>query len=307
MATQLYANLATQWDATLATGVTQTVQTAIQANAVQLTVAITLWLILSGIATMFQKMTMQEWVFGATRAACLGILLTAAGFATWIQTPLMTTIPNWIAQSINGGFNATTGPHQFDTLRDMMVAREAAIYQQATGWTMIGERLQAWGATMLVCIELTICFGIWEAARCLMGLLVAATPFILFFYLWRPTQHVALNLGGMALSLLILDVLLSTMLSLSINVDLTFANTLATTGGIDILLDNAMMIEMFYLFGLLVTIILPSVAAKIANGFLPSAGGIVTAPGIALGRAARDLSSAARYLRGRVGGGKGGE
>lgn len=298
MATQLYASLAGNWDAAIATGVTATIQQAIQANAIQLTAAITLWLMLSGVATMFGKMTMQEWVFGASRAACLGILLTVAGFSQWIQTPLMTDIPNWIARNVNGNFGAQTGPQQFDALRDAIVAREAGIFQQTSGWSPTEgmQQLRAAWATWCICLELTVSFGIWEGARGMMGVIVASAPFLLFFYLWQTTRHVALNLGGAALALLILDLMLATLLSIAINADVAFSGQ-AVGGGVEVQLDSLMNIGLFFLFGMGMTVILPALAGRIGHGFLPSAAPLATSTMNTLQRAGSDLGKAAGEMR----------
>jgi hypothetical protein len=299
MATQLYQSLAANWDAAIATGLTQTVQASIQANATQLNAAISLWLIMSGVATMFGKMTFQEWVFGASRAAFIGILLTAAGFSTWIQTPLMTTIPNWIAQNVNGGGMVTTGPQQFDMLRDLIVAREAAILQQTSGsWspTEAMQSLRASWATWWICLELTVSFGIWEGARGMMGVIVATAPFLLFFYMWQTTRHIALNIGGAALALLVLDVMLSVLLSLAVNADVAFTNQ-AVGGGVEVQLDSLMNIGLFFLFGMGMTVILPIIASRVAHGFLPSAAPLISPTMNTLQRAGRDLGEVAKQMR----------
>ena len=298
MATTLYQSLASNWDAAIATGVSQTVQTAIQANAIQLTSATTLYIMLSGFATMYGRMTMQEWKYGASKAFILSILMASAGFAQWIQTPLMTTIPAWIATSVNGGFGATNGPQQFDALRDAVVLRESAILQQASGITGLGERLRAGFATWCICLELTVSFGIWELARGMMGLLVTSAPFLMMFYLFKTTQHVALNLLGSALSLLVLDLMVATTLAISANADNAFMNQSAAAGnGIEVQLDSMMNIALFFLFGMGMTAFLPFIAARIGHGVLPSAAPLVTKTMDTLQRAGTDLRSAASDIR----------
>jgi hypothetical protein len=155
MAAEFFAGLAADWDPAIVAGVTRTVQNVVQANAVQLASAISLWITLSGIATMFSRMSYQEWVYGAARAAFLGILLTAAGFSTWIQTPMMTTLPNWIATTVSGG-TAVTDVQQFDKVKDDLALREATVLQQTSSWTPngIADRLRMQWASAVACYML---------------------------------------------------------------------------------------------------------------------------------------------------------
>jgi hypothetical protein len=274
----LYAGIANNWDATISTGVTRTIAGEITANATLFGSMLTLFIILTGVATMFGRMSMAEWVFGATRAAILGMLLTTAGFSDYIQTPLMTTIPNWIASSVSGGAAQTT-PAQFDELRNQVVAIEAGILQQSAGWTQFGERMRADIATWLICFELTISFIIWEMSRGLIGLLVAAAPFLLGFYLFRPTRHIPLNLAGSAISALILLVLMSVLLNISVNADQQWlAQSRSASATVDVQLDNMKNIALFFLFGMVMTLFLPVLAGRIGHGILPGVAPLVTAP-----------------------------
>lgn len=289
MAQELFAGLAANWDAAISAGITSAVQNELQANAVQLTAAITLWIMISGIATMFGRITMQEWVYGAIRAACLGILLTAAGFSQWIQRPLMDDIPNWIASA---GTGTNVGPAQFDQLRDTAVKYEAAVLQQASCIypSCAMQAMRAWFTTGAIGFELTLAFALWEGARGMMGVLVVTTPFLLFFYLFQTTRHVALNLAGIALALLVLDVMLQTILSFSISADQAFANQ-ANGGDVEQQLDGLLKIALFFVFGLGMTVISPFMAAFIARGFLPS-------PMMVISPAMRGVEAAGRTMSG---------
>jgi hypothetical protein len=291
MASALFAGIAANWDATISNGVTQTIAGELTANATLFGTMLTLYIIISGVLTMFGRFSMSEWTFGATRAAMISLLLTAAAFSQYIQTPLMTTIPNWIAQSVNGTAGAQTAPQQFDALRNAVVAMEAGILQQATGWTQIGERIRADFATWLICLELTISFIIWEMSRGLMGLLVATAPFLLGLYLFKATRHIPLNLAGSAISALILLLLLSVLLNISINADQQWlAQSEVANATIDVQLDGMKNIALFFLFGMVMTVFLPVLAGRIGHGVLPGVAPLVTSPlrvAESTGRAAR--------------------
>lgn len=293
-ASALFGGLAANWDATITNGVTQTIASEITANATLLTSLLTLYVIISGGLTMFGRLSMTEWTFGATRAAIIGTLLTAAAFSTYIQTPLMTTIPNWIAQSVNGGLGAQTAPQQFDALRNAVVAIEAGILQQASGLTQIGERIRADFATWLICLELTISFIIWEMTRGLIGLLVATAPFVIGLYLFQATRHIPLNLAGAAISALILLLLMSILLNISINADQQWlAQSRTANASIDVQLDNMKNIALFFLFGMVMTVFMPILAGRIGHGVLPGVGSIVSSP-------LRAIETTGRAIKNRI-------
>ena len=178
----VFTALANRWDQLIATGVSATAGNAIAANATLFGSMLTLYIIISGCLTMFGRMSMQEWVFGATRVAAISLLLTAAGFSQYISRPLQTDIPDWIAQSTSGSVTTTTAPQQFDALRNAVVARKAMILQQDSGFAYIGERLECGFITLCILIELAVSFFIWEFARGMIGFIVAVAPFLLRLY-----------------------------------------------------------------------------------------------------------------------------
>jgi type IV secretion system protein VirB6 len=295
MASALFTGIAANWDATISIGVTGTIADELTANATLFGTMLTLYIIISGVLTMFGRFSMSEWTFGATRAAIISLLLTAAAFSQYIQTPLMTTIPNWIAQSVNGAAGTQTAPQQFDALRNQVVAIEAGILQQATGWTEVGERIRADFATWLICLELTISFIIWEMSRGLMGLLVASAPFLLGLYLFQATRHIPLNLAGSAISALILLLLMSVLLSISINADQQWlAQSMTANATIDVQLDSMKNIALFFLFGMVMTVFLPALAGRIGHGVLPGVAPMVASPLRVAERAGQGVKAAAQ-------------
>lgn len=281
--TTVFTSLAARWDQLLTTGLSGTVSTAITANATLLASVFTLYIIILGALTMFGRLSMAEWTFSATRAAVVAMLLTAAGFNQYIQTPLMTDIPNWIATSTGGGTADMTVAQQFDGIRNKVIARKAAILQQTSGFTYIGERLECGFITICILIELAISFFIFEFARGLIGFCVAVAPFLLLFYLFQTTRHITLNLAGQVVSLLILMVMLTTMVQMAVQADTAFLDTLATGGAVDVQIDALDNAFVFYLFGLGVMLMAPSLAMRIGSGFVPSLGAMA-APGMAVMR-----------------------
>jgi type IV secretion system protein VirB6 len=268
--TIVFASLAAQWDQLISSGLTQTVSNAVTANATLLASMLTLYVTIAGLLTCFGRMSMVEWTFGATRAAIISLLLTAAAFNQYIATPLQTDIPNWIAASTADGVTGDTEAQQFDALRNAVIARKARILQQVSGFTYVGERLECGFITICILIELAVAFFIYEFARGLIGFCVAVAPFLLGFYLFRATRHIPLNLAGTVVSLLILMMMLGVMVQMSMKADNAFLTTMQTGGAVDVQLDALANTFIFFLFGLGITIMAPSIAMRIGGGFVPS-------------------------------------
>lgn len=274
----LFVDLAAGWDRTITSAVSQSIATSITANATLFESMLILWIIISGIATAFGRLSMSEWIFGCTRAAIIGMLLTAAGFSQYIQTPLMDTIPNWIASSVTGT-DTQTGPQLFDVLRNAVITIEAGIIQQAGGLMHIGDRIIAAFMSGMICFELLVSFAIWEFGRAMMGLLVGTAPFVLGLYLFRATRHVTLNLAGMAVALLLLMLMMSVLLSMSLAVDQAWIRKMDLAGSaIDVRLDAMLNISLFFLFGMIMTLFVPIIAGRVGHGVVPSMGSLMSTP-----------------------------
>lgn len=266
----VFASLAAQWDQLITAGVTSVIANAIAANATLFGVMLTLYITISGIFTMFGRIPMAEWVFGAVRAAIIGMLLTATGFAQYISTPLQTDIPNWIARSLSGAANAGTIPSQFDNLMNVFIARTAIILQQTSGLTQFAERMEVGLVTLLVMLELEVSFFIYEFARGMIGLLICVAPFLLGFYLFQATRFIPLNLAGAAVAMMILMILTSILVTMSLQADNVFLSTMGPGIGVDVQIVSLFKVFVFHLFGLGMTIMTPSIAMRIGGGFAPS-------------------------------------
>jgi TrbL/VirB6 plasmid conjugal transfer protein len=284
----LFVDLAVAWDSSVSGAVTQTISNAITANATILTGLLTIYIIVSGTLTMFGRMSMTEWASGATRAAIIGTLLTVAAFTQYIQQPLMTDIPNWIAASVTGGLGAQTGPQLFDVLRNEVITIEAGIIQQSGGLLHIGDRLLAAIMSGMICFELLVSFAIWEFSRAMMGLIVGTAPFLLGLYLFRATRHITLNLAGMAVTLLILLLMMSILLAMSLAVDRAWIVKMQlASAAVDVRLDAMLNIALFFLFGMIMTVFIPIIEGRVGHGVVPGVAPLVSIPLRAMREASR--------------------
>lgn len=261
---QIFQQLGSSWDTVFTTSIAATLANAIAENATMFASMLTLWIIISGVLTMLGLFTVAEWVFGATRAGIISLLLTAAGFAQYIQTPLQTTIPNWIATAVSGGATAT-GPQQFDAIFNQIGAAIGHIEQQLS-WTDIGPYIECAFISFFTLAELVICFCIWEFAKGLIGLLIAVAPFLLGLYMFRTTRHIVLALAGQAITALVTMLMVNIMVALAVTANTSYLTQIVTGGGVGAQINSLVGVVGFFLFSDIIIIMIPGVAARIGGG-----------------------------------------
>lgn len=304
---QTYQELANIYDATMATGVNTVIQNAVVNNATNFADALTIYIMIIGGLMCFREMRFGTFVMHALRAGIISMLLTVAGFNTYIATPAMDSIPTWIAQSANGANAITAGPQQFDVLWSAVEHQKAAIYAQATGISNIAYRGEVALYSGIIQSFLTLAFWVYEFSRQLMGVTVAVVPFILFMFLFEATRQVPIGAARHIIGLLILQLMLSIMIQVMLAGDSTFMTHIngnpAATAGLDEQMEIMSSIAVFFGFGVGMVVILPVVAAHIGGGVSVNVGAalmtrIPGTVGMVGGAAARMARSAA----GRVGG-----
>jgi type IV secretion system protein VirB6 len=217
----VFASLSNNFDPALTGAATRVVSNAIAANAPVLTSALTLYVIVWGLMCAFGQVSLAAMMAASGKAAAISLLMTTAFFLPYIQTPFLTTIPNWIA-GVTTGSSTNTAASQFSALWSATLHMEAQIYQQASGIFYIAARLQAGLIAMGIGILLVIDFFVWEIARWLMDVLICVGPFILWFYLFRATRGVPERWFGKMVGILILYALVNVTMEVVITTDISF-------------------------------------------------------------------------------------
>jgi hypothetical protein len=291
---QVFQQLSSSWDTVFTTSIASTVSSAITANATLLASMLTLWIIISGIMTMFGRMSMAEWTFGATRCAIIATLLTAAAFGQYIQTPLQTTVPNWLASSVSSGA-AATGPQQFDTIYNQIGQAVGRVEQQLS-WTDIGPYITCAFISFFTLAELVVAFAMWEFAKGMIGLLIVATPFLLGFYIYRGTRHIVLALAGQIVTALLTMLMINIIVALAIAANTSYMQQITTTGGVGVQISSLVGATGFIFFSDIMIILIPGVAARIGGGIGHGAGSPVGIANKSLRMAAAGGAETARII-----------
>lgn len=268
MAIQYFAAIAGEYDPAIATGVNQMIANGIAGNAQTITEAITLYIIIIAAMAWTREMTPQDVTRHLIRASFIAFFMTAEGFGTYIAVPAMTTIPDWIAQTINGGTGVAAGPQQFDLLWSAVQHQTSAIYQQATGIENLAYRVEAAFVNGQIGALLLIAFAIWELSRGVMGLLVATLPFVLFMLLFKATASVPQRVMDKMVGLLILQIMLAISLQIMIAADahIMIRQGAETATGIDDQIAGLWGIALVFLFGVGLVVLIPSIAAYVGGG-----------------------------------------
>ncbi|MGE0225608.1 MAG: type IV secretion system protein [Acetobacteraceae bacterium] len=269
MPVNVFAALTEQWDRAIGAGVTSVVSRAIEANATLLASILTIYVILLGILTSFGKVSWPEFVTWMVRGSAVSMLLAAPAFSQYVQTPLMETIPAWIA-STTMGVDVQDVPAAFDRMRAGVLMIEGRIYQQL-GMAQIAEMIVTSGTVALIAGELWFVWGMWQLMRGVIAFLVVAAPFLLAFYLFAATRHITLNWAGTAISALLAMMMLGVMVSFTVAVNNAFLESMiARQGTVLEMIDTLRCIVTFFAFSAFMTLFLPLLAMRMGHGVLPN-------------------------------------
>lgn len=273
MTLDVFAAISSQFDPAWTTAATTVVSNAIAQNAAVLGSALTLYVIVWGVLASFGQVSVASMMGAAGRAGAISLLMTTAFFLPYIQTPFLTTIPNWIASVTTGASGAAAVAEQFSQLLSATQHMEAQIYQQASGLFYIASRILAGLITMGICMPLVIDFFIWEIARWMMDVFVCIGPFVLWLYLFSATRGVPERWFGKMVGVLVLYVLTNVTMQIVISADMSFMlSAQSAGGGIDLQIAALLECFVFDMFGTAILIMCPVVASYIGGGIgLPTA------------------------------------
>lgn len=263
----LFAPFQQQFETGLNTTVSTVITSALQAVAPELTTALVIFIIIQGMLISFRRYDYWMGLTNIARATCVALLLSAGYYSTWIQSPFMTTIPNWIAHVVNGGSGPFAGAQQFDAVLSATDHFAAGILTQTTLWD-VGARIDVGIATMADLIALGIAFVIWELASLMTGLVVCLGPFVLIGMLFSATRSITQQWIGKLIGLLVLQLMIAVLLQLIISGNNEYLRQVqaAPGTGIDEEIQALFCIVAFAGMSAVIAILVPGVAAYIGGG-----------------------------------------
>lgn len=265
---QLFAPFAQQFDTGLNTAVSRVITTGLAACAQELGAALVIFIIVQGALIAFRRYDYWRGLTNMLRAACVGLLLTAGYYAAYVQTPFLTTLPNWIAHVVNGASGPQAGAQQFDALLSATDHFAAAILQQATGVFQIGTRIEVAVAVVFDVTAIGIAFVIWELASFMTGLVICVGPFVLIGLLFAATRPIAERWVSKLIGLLVLQLMVAVLLQVLIAGNTAYILQAQRTPGSGIEEQIMTLINIAAFAGIsgLMAVLVPSVAAYIGGG-----------------------------------------
>jgi len=264
-----FANFATQYAQIFSTGTANVVSEGMSAISGPLTALIVLWLIIQGILIMRGDISVRSGVTKIIRVSIVVGLLSSFGlFSEYIVTLFQTTLPNWAANAIAGeSGGAITAPQLFDKVWNDSMAIAQAANAQLKLWDVVdGVELDLLQVAIAAC--LLIAFAVYEIGQIMLGVVIGIGPFVLAGYLFDSTRGIAERWLGKLIGLSILTLLIAIALEIILQGEVTYIQTAATTGVLDIqqILAILMQATLFFALGAVVIVLLPSIAAYIGGG-----------------------------------------
>lgn len=184
----------------LTQAVTTTATTILGAVAATAQGALLLYILIAGKNMMFGELSAGAGVTRMVRALIIFTLLTATNYQTFIATPITTTVPNFISNTVTGT-QGLAGAQGWDALMNQVSNATAQARSQALGLTYIGDRAIIWITGILAKLTILGCLFIWMLASATADFLMPLGGVILPFYLFDATRSFAERWVGKIISL----------------------------------------------------------------------------------------------------------
>lgn len=265
---RLFTPFAQQFDVGLNTAVSHVVTAALAGCAQELDAALVIFIVIQGALIAFRRYDYWSGLTNMLRAACVGLLVTAGYYAAYIQTPFLSTLPNWIAHVVNGGSGAQEGAQQFDLLLSATDHFAAKILLQTAGIFQIGTRIEVIVAVVCDVTAIGIAFVIWELASFMTGLVICVGPFVLIGFLFAATRPIAERWVSKLVGLLMLQLMIAVLLQVLIAGNIAYIQQAQMTPGNGVAEQVVTLINIAAFAGMsaLMAILVPGVAAYIGGG-----------------------------------------
>lgn len=257
----------------------------------QIALALSLYIIGFAFLTIYGKTDVGTAALAAVRAVVVTQVLQLAAYNYYVRDFFFTDLPNTIAAALGGPRSGISSAQQFDLLWSAALHATSFVLGQATGFTMMGERVVAWALAGLMLVALGVIFLVWIIARVFMAVVICMGVFIILLFLFKATRGFVEQWIGKLVGLIVLQLTSSILLRivLVIITDRMRAMGATPSGDVDAMIGQLASIAAVYWIGAALMIVLPTF---IAIGSGVSAGSVIA--GGALARFAGGARRAAR-------------
>ncbi len=274
-----FENMGTDFGTVFSTGVTSATANGLNAIAAPLMSLVVLWVIIQGVLVMRGDIDTRSGVTKIIRVALVVGLLTSAGlYDTYVQTLFMTTLPNWVAQSVAGGTPISSTPQAFDQIWNTTVHQVQVVQAQINWYDLVDGITLA--VIQIVCdLLLLVTFAIYEITQVMIGVVVAVGPFVVAGYLFDATKGVAERWLGKLIGLALLTLLINIVMHIIVQGDELYMraivnNPASGAGAVPIEIQILLELVMFFAIGAFIVVSLPPIATAIGGGVGFNAGAV---------------------------------
>ena len=269
MKVDTFSDFANQYASIFSAGTSNAVSSGLSAIAGPLAAVVVVWIIVQGILVMRGDVSVRSGITKILRVVLVVSLLTSFGlFSSYVVDLFQTSLPNWAAGAITGaGGSATTTPGMFDKVWNGSMAIAKAADAQLTAWD-IADAVELALLEGGIGLCLILAFAVYEVGQIMLGVVIAVGPFVIAGYLFDSTRGIAERWLGKLIGLSILTLLIAIALTIILQGDVTYIQTAAATGALDIETSIAVLMQatLFYALGAVIIVLLPSIAAYIGGG-----------------------------------------
>jgi type IV secretion system protein VirB6 len=269
MKVDTFSDFANQYASIFSAGTSNAVSSGLSAIAGPVSAVVVVWIIVQGILVMRGDVSVRSGITKILRVVLVVSLLTSFGlFSSYVVDLFQTSLPNWAAGAITGaGGSGATTPGMFDKVWNGSMAIAKAADAQLTTWDVAD-------AVELALLEggiglcLILAFAVYEVGQIMLGVVIAVGPFVIAGYLFDSTRGIAERWLGKLIGLSILTLLIAIALTIILQGDVTYIQTAAATGALDVETSIAVLMQatLFYALGAVIIVLLPSIAAYIGGG-----------------------------------------
>jgi type IV secretion system protein VirB6 len=278
-----FADFATQYAQIFSSGTANIVSEGVSAVSGPLTSVVVLWLIVQGVLIMRGDVSVRSGVTRIIRVSVVvGLLSSLSLFSEYVVTLFQTTLPNWASASIMGGGGVvTSAPQMFDRVWDTSMTIAQSASAQLHLWDVVdGVELDL--LELAIGGSLLVAFAVYEIGQIMLGVVIGIGPFVLAGFLFEATRGIAERWIGKMIGLSLLTLLIAIALQIILQGDITYLNTTAGTGALNISQSLAILFQaaLFFALGTVIVVLLPSIASYVGGGvsFSPMALATVVAP-----------------------------
>lgn len=289
MALQIFSKIDQQLAEPINQFVTDGVSNLASAVSGPLKAAVTLWIILQGIAIMRGVVgePVLDFAVKAMKVVVIVALATKVGtYNEYVKSVFFDALPREIGNALAGSGATTPTANAFDSFLTKGYQSAQELWSQS-GMTNPGPAFLAVMVMIIAGLGAVVAYTVSLYAKVALAVVLAVGPVFIALALFNATKRFMESWLGQLVNFVVLQALVMIVLSLVLKVADQFSAT-AASGNFGEAMMGALTMSVVYLLAMFVSLQLPGIASSIAGGGAALGAGFVqTAIGIAQARAAR--------------------